>query len=1034
MGIITEPNVLNDVKKTVERTLKMPSGKLDVDAEFETFGMDSIIAMELMSNLSKQFSVSITPAQFTELNTVKELASFVGASLAKLDKVHFVEPLVEQKAFSQKIPRTAHQEVTSIHRRSFPRQTAELSFQPLLNFIKQKYSIDLTRRSFESLDGVVETLVFEYFDELMQHYGLFSDSEVGVKSENETLFSSMKDSNPRSQQNFDVAIVGISCNFPDAPNAQIFWENLLAQKNSIQEIPKSRWDWQHYFAETANPTTNSPARTNSKWGALVDDVDCFDADFFGIPEDNATFMDPQERLLMQEVYKAFQDGGMDVSKLAGSKTGVFIGYEYSEYEHYLRKNVAHIENVPAFNSSSQTYYLANRLSYVFDFCGPSESLNINCASSAVAVNRAYYSLLNSESNLAIAGGVCLNLFVDDYIAGTQYGMLSSDGTCAVFDDNANGFTRGEGVAAIILKRLDDAKRDNDKIYAVIKSCNQNNRGKANSISEIKHESITNVIRDCYQKAAIEPVSVSYIEVDGYCTKWGDSFEFEGIKNAFHAASSGKKFCALGSLKGNIGHLEPASGIASVIKVALSLHHKKFPATITQKIPSTFIDTADSAHPLYIADRQISFEDILSREHSLVRAGVNSFADSGVNVHILLEEYNSTLLKDNRAIFSGQQLFIFSAKSASRLQDSISNFIDFLLSTESAHFEVAYTLQVGREAMAERLAIIASSKEELREKLILLQKTAESKRSTLGARGIYYEHSEPEGQNSILSLITKDMIDLEVEKCIYTEQWQQIALLWVKGATIPWEKIWAAKRMQRVSLPFYPFAKERYWVDLKVDGRSENYSISQIPINTSSVSVAHKLEVVVSQEWCFSVMDENADRDNSLTALEKIELFIKQELAVHLEKPIDHIAIDKNYLELGVSSLGITGLIQKVNRLLGLRLSPSVVFRYPDIQSFSAYMTELYAEKINNLRVTKKMPEENGTQSLSAHTQTLPKELHELEFSASNKNNWNVLEAPSEETMVELSSKKKSKILERKVIEDVLWSENLNQGNYEKITF
>jgi acyl transferase domain-containing protein/acyl carrier protein len=708
MGIITEPSVLNEVKQTVERTLKMLPGKLDVEAEFETFGMDSIIAMELMSNLSKKFSVSITPAQFTEMNTVKELASFVETSLIKLEKISFVEPLVEplidfqveKNTAAKKVSSVTHQQVRSMSKNAFTRSSAKPAFQELLGFIKQHYAIDLSDRVFQSLDEIVETLALDYLDELSQHYGIVLESEMGGALEAKASLS---------QQELDVAIVGISCNFPDAPNAQIFWENLLAQKNSIREIPESRWNWQHYFSESANP-----AMTNSKWGALVDNVDCFDADFFGIPDENAQFMDPQERLLMQEVYKAFQDGGMDVGKLAGSKTGVFIGYEYSEYEHYLRKNIANIESAPAFNSSSQTYYLANRLSYVFDFCGPSESLNINCASSAVAVNRAYYSLLNNESNLAIAGGVCLNLFVDDYIAGTQYGMLSPNGTCAVFDDNANGFTRGEGVAAIILKRFDDAKRDNDKIYAVIKSCNQNNRGKANSISEIKHESITSAIRDCYKKAAIEPASVSYIEVDGYCTKWGDSFEFEGIKNAFVAANADEKYCALGSLKGNIGHLEPASGIASIIKVALSLHHKKFPATITQKTPSTFIDTLDSAHPLYIADSEILFENIPSRQYMPVRAGVNSFADSGANVHILLEEYTSSLPRDKNIILPDRQLFIFSAKNASRLQDSIGDFIEFLSGTESTHLDVAYTLQVGREAMAERLAIVASSKEELRE--------------------------------------------------------------------------------------------------------------------------------------------------------------------------------------------------------------------------------------------------------------------------------------------------------------------------------
>ena len=219
----------------------------------------------------------------------------------------------------------------------------------------------------------------------------------------------------------------------------------------------------------------------------------------------------------------------------------------------------------------------------------------------MAINRAYYSLLNGESELAIAGAVSLNLFADDYIATSQYGVLSPDGTNGVFDDDANGFTRGEGVAAIVLKRLEDAERDGNTIYGIVRSSHQNYRGAARNISEVKHDAITSVLTECYEKAGVALESISYIEVDGYASKWADSFEYEGIKNAFVNSPLKEKHCALGSLKGNIGNTESVSGVANVIKLALSLHHKKFPATISKKKINTFIDIDNAAHPLYIAD-------------------------------------------------------------------------------------------------------------------------------------------------------------------------------------------------------------------------------------------------------------------------------------------------------------------------------------------------------------------------------------------------------------------------------------------------
>ena len=724
MNTARRTDVLSEIRHTVESMLKMTSGQLDVDARFDTFGVDSIAAMQLISRLSKTYQITLTPAQFTSLSTVRELAEHISGELGTAS----VEPVVAPVSRGE-------------------------SFAGLLQLIKQRYSVDLTRRRFATTEEIVEVLVDEHFDVLTRHFDLAAELRGGLAV-------------AAPAASTDVAIVGMSCRFADAPGLREFWDNLMQGRCSIREIPTSRWDWRSHYSESIEPR-----RTISRWGALLEDIDCFDASFFAIPPREAALMDPQERLLFQEVYRALQDAGIKVSNLAGSNTGVFVGYEYAEHEQYLRKHRGVFEGAPYYGSSSSAYYLAHRLSYSFDLRGPSEAINVNCASSAVQINRAYYSLLDGESDLAVAAGVSLNLFVDDYIAESQYGLLSPDGTCAVFDDRANGYTRGEGVGVVVLKRLADAERDHDTIYGIIKSCHQNNRGRASSLSAIRHELLTDVLKECYRKAAIDPESVRYIEVDGYSTKWGDSFEFEGLRNVFDSPAP-RKHCALGSLKGNIGHLEPASGIASFIKVALSLHHGVFPPTITGKVVSEFIDIENSAHPLYIAAEPIPFQELRQDSPTPVRAGVNSFSDSGCNVHILLEEYTGSRPKSAGAPpVTG--LCILSAKDRLRLQESVQQLVVFLSSPECTEplENVLDTLQMGREEMGARLALTVSSGDELLEKLQWVAVTGLNEPRLLEQRGIYCHGAGPGHSNSLAGLVSDEVIQSLIDQGNRSGQWK-----------------------------------------------------------------------------------------------------------------------------------------------------------------------------------------------------------------------------------------------------------------------
>jgi len=899
---VSKVKVLDRLVGIIEFTLKLPASKVDIDADFASLGINSLIVMELIENIDREFQVTLNPALFGDVSTLSELAGLLEGMVGDAVQV--------------------------------PLDAA----RDLMGYISQKYAVDFSQRQFGSVDEIVDALVADHSDDLLRYYGL-SHSESACAP----------------AQAHDIAIVGMSCRLPDASDIRTFWANLLAEKNSVREIPESRWNWEQHFS--AFP---APGKTVSKWGALLKDVDCFDAGFFNIPAQEAMAMDPQQRLLLQEAYRAVEDGGIDMQTLAGSKTGVFIGYQYSEYEQQMRRlDNQDMQAGPVFSSSSPSYYLANRLSFAFDFRGPSESFNVNCASSAVAINRAYYSLVNGESDTALVGGVSLNLFVGDYIASSQYGLLSPNGTSGVFDNHADGFVRGEGVAAIVLKRLEDAERDNNRIYAVIKSCHQNYRGAARSLSEVKHESITDVLRSCYEKAGIDPETVRYIEVDGYATKWADSFEYEGVKNALRTDRQNGKRCALGSVKGNIGNVEAASGVTNVIKLALSLHHKTFPATISKRDINTFIDIDNASHPLYIAEQAIPFEDIRKGE-TPIRAGVNSFADSGTNVHILLEEYSAGHpVVQPKA--DGNQLFVLSAKDVQRLDAYVQAYIDYL-SSDAAPESFAgliHTVQTGRQALDVRLAIVVASRQELIEKLALAKSQSSlDERTGLEFRGIFWGNARIADKNLLAGLITADMARMQLAQSVQSRDWKHIALLWVNGVHIPWEAVWQGWVVPPVALPGYPFARERYWIEVEEREGDRIFAAVASRIPTAAAPDLRAEEGAVSPIWhiYLPISDSPLLADAlALNGTEKIQLFIKQEVAKQLQKPVDDIAMDRDFITLGMNSIGIAELIHGIDRLLNSHLSPSVVFQHPEINSLSEYLTRTYPERIGALVVTKTNP-------------------------------------------------------------------------------
>lgn len=575
-----------------------------------------------------------------------------------------------------------------------------------------------------------------------------------------------------------VVIVGVSCCFPGAPDADAFWNNLAAGVDSIREIPSDRWDWR---ALHGDPKTEV-GKTDIKFGGFIDGVFAFDPLFFGISPREALLMDPQQRLMMMHAWKALEDAGHDPRSLAGRAVGVFVGTAASGYSDLLSDGDTSGQAYAATGSASSIG--PNRISYFFDWHGPSEPVETACSSSLVALHRAVQSLKSGECDVALAGGVNTIVTPEAHITFARAGMLSRDGACHTFSRNANGYVRGEGAGVVVLKRRSDALRDGDAIYAVARGTAVNHGGRANSLTAPNTAAQADVISRAYAVAGIDPSTVGYIEAHGTGTPLGDPVEINALKHVFAAREAGAEPCGLGSVKTNIGHLELAAGIAGVIKVLMQLRHRTLAPSLKSEPANPHIDFTGS--PFFVVrERQPwpAMRDPDGRDLPR-RAGVSSFGFGGVNAHVVLEEFVDRRSSQPR---SDEPVIVpLSGRDALRLADQARLLREHLTKDRAGEIslaDLAFTLQSGRTHLACRAAFVVGSLEALEVELdrFLAEKTP-------SAAGVAVSKSAsiapPAGATP-----------------------QEIAAHWVSGGEVDWDRANPARR--RLHLPTYPFAREIY---------------------------------------------------------------------------------------------------------------------------------------------------------------------------------------------------------------------------------
>ncbi|HEU4818025.1 SDR family NAD(P)-dependent oxidoreductase, partial [Janthinobacterium sp.] len=602
----------------------------------------------------------------------------------------------------------------------------------------------------------------------------------------------------------DIAIVGLAGRYPQADNVQDFWDNLKAGKDCISEVPADRWDHSLYF----DANRDMPGMTYSKWGGFINGVDEFDPLFFNIPPLHAQFTDPQERLFLQCAYATLEDAGYTRATLAsqaGGNVGVFVGVMYEEYQLFGAAAHARGRHVAV---SSNPSSVANRISYFCNFNGPSMAVNTMCSSSLTAIHLACQSLHEGECELALAGGVNVSVHPNKYLMLAQGRFVSSKGQCESFGEGGEGYVPAEGVGAVLLKPLAKAIADGDHIYGVIKGSALNHGGKTNGYTVPNPAGQGKVIARALRRAGIDARDISYVEAHGTGTSLGDPIEIAGLSRAFREQTPDRQFCAIGSAKSNIGHCESAAGIAGLTKVLLQMRHRQLVPSLHSAVLNPHIDFA--ASPFVVQQelgewkRPLRMRD--GTPHEVARiAGISSFGAGGSNAHLIIEEYTAT--DSAGAECHTPALVVLSARTVQALERQVRQLVRTLALqswTDADLADIAYTLQVGREAMDERLALQADSLQALRDQL------GDWLRGAEGSATVH--RGQARGERSVVGVFAADEdMGSIVDAWIAKGKYEKLLGLWVQGFSFDWLKLYGQVTPRRISLPSYPFAKERYWV-------------------------------------------------------------------------------------------------------------------------------------------------------------------------------------------------------------------------------
>ncbi|WP_010494699.1 non-ribosomal peptide synthetase [Paenibacillus elgii] len=690
----------------------------------------------------------------------------------------------------------------------------------------------------------------------------------------------------------DIAIIGMAGKFPQADTLEQFWANLAEGKDCIGPFNEKRTkDAESYIAHLH--TGDRDLRPVE--GGYLDEIDTFDYSFFRLTPREASLMDPNQRLFLQTAWSAIEDAGYGGTPLSGKKVGVYVGFSKTSFEYERLLTEVAPEALPHFVIGNLPSIISSRIAYLLDLKGPAVTVDTACSSSLVAVHLACQAILGGDCEMALAGGVKTILL--PHKAGI--GMESSDDRARAFDDNSDGTGWGEGVGAVLLKPLRKAVEDGDNIVAVIKGSAINQDGSTVGISAPNASSQAEAIAQALRSARIDPETITYIEAHGTGTKLGDPVEIDGLTKAFRKQTQRKQFCALGTVKTNIGHLYEAAGIAGLIKAVLSLQHRQIAPLVHFRQPNSKISFEES--PVYPNTELKDWKlDGVPR-----RCGISSFGFSGTNCHMVLEEY----VPDNTApdlpssLDSGPLLLTLSARSETALRAMVGRYAElFERRPELDMRSVCFTANTGRSHLTHRIAVTAAGAAELRAKVIRLhcEGLAEQGVYRSGAGGTA-ESPPGETETGLLHWDTLEGV-------------AQAAQEYVRGMKIDWSSLYADRRYPRVSLPTYSFERKRCWIDVPA-ARPRR-----------SVTTPALAAIADKAEECVKPMNDHSGTEAvSDLHRQSVRISLMQMIRNVSQLDMDELQPQTHFLELGLDSIILTQVRHGIKDTFGLDIPMNSFF-------------------------------------------------------------------------------------------------------------
>ena len=630
--------------------------------------------------------------------------------------------------------------------------------------------------------------------------------------------------NNNSYKDDDIAVIGIGFKIAGAENLDDYWGIFENNIDCIRDLPDYRKedikDFAHLYSQILQKEKESISYNKAGY---LDRIDEFDNEFFKISPIEAQVMDPVQRILLETVYSAFDDAGYTSEKLKGTKTGIYIGYTPGSMKDNYSTNIfynnpelikySHVGNMPCI--------LPSRASYALNLHGPTMVIDSACSSSLVAIHDACVSIKNGTCSMAIAGGIRLHSFPIAF-EDMNVGFETDDNKTRTFDNFASGAAIGEGSAVVLLKSLKEAEKDQDNIYAVIKGAAVNNDGTSASITAPNPAAQKQVLLDAFKSADISPDMIDYIETHGTATALGDPIEFRGLTTAFEKHTDRKQFCALSSSKSNIGHLYEAAGVASFIKAIAALKNKKIPGSSHFNIPNLKIDFCDS--PFYINSQTQDW-----KKDGLRLCGISAFGISGTNCHVVLQEYEN---QQKYFELTGNNIIGISAKSLESLVVLFKKYKGFLEENTVDVSLFASNANLYRTHYAKRLGIVFSDKNNLIDVLNKLANSTPEEWSNIS--GVYYinegSKSEEINYNQFRSALQRSNTNFlsniegnnnETNNNELNFDLDYLARMYSSGARFDWSLLYKGFEPNRISIPYYPFKRTRFWLPKKEQKRSLN---------------------------------------------------------------------------------------------------------------------------------------------------------------------------------------------------------------------